>query len=515
VSDDRNKLLEQRCLAAGDLAAEAFPGPAAPEGPLPAELAAAFAGAPPRRRWRWPATVGLLAGAAAAGLVIWSSVRARPLEFAVDGAVAEADGFFEAPRQTGVHARFSDGTVVALEPGSAAQVKSCTHDGATVALARGAASFAVQHRPHASWHVEVGRFDIAVTGTEFEVRNADPAEGFELRMKSGAVIVHGPLAGNGIPLYAGQRLVASLAHRTLYVGEVATTPPVASTAVERPPVTSTAVERPAPAKTVERREEPPRRSSGSRARSRATTVAALDPEPPSEPVAPRATMQPPRFDPPPEMPTAPAPPPTPQPPSVVPQPPAPRPTHGLGGSACNDGPAPQISFDRAGEVAAVTAGPHSAMANPVLDGSRSFCGQNSVRFDLDFNHSHAGDQPFSDGPNPFQSGVAILKLPHPVDLRGRTVVVHFYVDAPADVTFDARVLADDVGRRAGNAYAPGLTPGKWWAVSTTFHGPTGIFEPHSNTAGASHTDAIVLRIDATGDRRTWSGTIYIDDVSWR
>jgi hypothetical protein len=155
------------------------------------------------------------------------------------------------------------------------------------------------------------------------------------------------------------------------------------------------------------------------------------------------------------------------------------------------------------------------MANPMLDGSRSFCGAHSVRFDLDFDHSHAADQPFRDGPNSFQSGVAILNLPHPVDLRGRTVVVHFYVDAPADVTFDARVLADDVGRRAGNTYAPGLTPGKWWAVSTTFHGPTGIFEPHTNTAGASHTDAIVLQIDATGDRRTWSGRIYIDDVSWR
>jgi ferric-dicitrate binding protein FerR (iron transport regulator) len=200
VSDERNKPLEQRCLAAGDLAAEAFPGPDGATSPLPDDLAAAFDGRlPPTRRWRWPVTLGLLAGAAAAGVVVWSSFRARPLQFAVDGAVAEADGFFEAPRQSAARARFSDGTVVAVEPGGAAQVKSCTHDGATVALARGGASFAVQHRPRASWHVEVGRFDIAVTGTEFEVRNADPAEGFELRMKSGAVIVHGPLPGERHP----------------------------------------------------------------------------------------------------------------------------------------------------------------------------------------------------------------------------------------------------------------------------------------------------------------------------
>ncbi len=509
MSDD-NKLLEQRCEAAGDLAAEAFPGPTAAAGPLPPELAAAFDGTSPRsRRWRWPVTLGLLASAAACGVLVWSSVRARPLQFAVDGAVAEADGFFEAPRQRAARARFSDGTVVAVEPGGAAQIKDCTHDGATVSLARGSASFAVQHRPHASWHVEVGRFDIAVTGTEFEVRNADPAEGFELRMKSGTVIVHGPLAGNGIPLFAGQRLVASLARRTLYVGEVA---PAAAPVNERP--VRVVDPRAQSRETVreDAREETPHRT---RVRSRPVTVAAVDPQPAVEPAAPQVTLQPPRFDPPPEMPTPPATPATPQPPSVAPVVLPAAPMLGVGGSLCNEERAPQISFDRAGEVAAVTAGPHSAMGNPALDGSRSFCGAHSVRFDLDFNHSHAADQPFRDGPNSFQSGVAVLQLPHPVDLRGRTVVVHFYVDAPADVTFDARVLADDVGRRAGNTYAPGLTPGKWWAVSTTFHGPTGIFEPHTNTAGASHTDAIVLQIDATGDRRTWSGNIYIDDVSWR
>jgi FecR protein len=505
VSDDRNKLFEQRCLVAGDLVAGAVPGPAEASGPMPPDLVAALEGTPPRqRRWRWPAAAGLFASAAAAGLLVWSSLRERPLAFAVDGAVAEADGFFEAPRHTTARARFSDGTVVSVQPGGAAQVKGCTHDGATVSLARGSASFAVQHRPHASWHVEVGRFDIAVTGTEFEVRNADPAEGFELRMKSGAVIVHGPLAGNGIPLYAGQRLVASLAHRTLYVGEVGAVPA---------PAPAPSVERAVPVKTVETREEPPQRRS--RAHARPITVATAEPEPALETPPEPTTMQPPHFEAPPEMPIAPAPPSTPQPPSVVPAVPAPAPMVGVGGSLCNEGSGPQISFDRPGEVASVMAGPHSAMTNPALDGSHSWCGGHSLRFDLDFNHAQPTDEPFRDGNRPFQSGEAIVKLPHPVDLRGRTVVVHFYVDAPGDVTFNARVLADDVGRRAGNTYAPGLTPGKWWAVSTTFHGPTGIFEPHANTAGASHVDGLVLRIDAAGDRRTWSGTIYIDDVSWR
>jgi len=509
VSNDRDKLFEQRCLAVGDLAAETLPGPPGAVGTLPPDLAAAFEGASPRRRrWRWPLAFGLLASAAAAGVALWTSFRAHPIEFAVDGAVAEADGFFEAPRQSVARARFSDGSVVSLQAGGAAQVKSCTQDGATVSLARGSAAFAVQHRPHTSWHVEVGRFDIAVTGTEFEVRNADPAEGFELRMKAGAVIVRGPLTGNGIPLYAGQRLVASLAHRTLYVGEV----PAAPAAAQRTDVEPSRSFAP-PA--MEPAGHAPATTTRSRVRARPATVAMTEPEPALEAPAAPATMQPPRFQAPPEMPIAPTPPSTPQPPSVAPVVPAPAPMVRVGGSLCAEGSAAQISFDRPGEVAGVMAGPHSAMMNPVLDGSHSFCGTHSLRFDLDFNHAQPTDEPFRDGNRPFQSGEAILKLPHPVDLRGRTVVVHFYVEAPPEVTFDARVLADDVGRRAGNTYAPGLAPGKWWAVSTTFHGPTGIFEPHANTAGASQVDALVLRIDATGDRRTWSGAIYIDDVSWR
>ncbi len=500
MSDRQDKAHEERCLAMGDLLAEALPGPAAPPGDLPPELAAAFAARPLRpRRWRRPLALGFLTAAAAAGLVVWLSVRARPLEFAVDGAVAEADGFFQAPADRAARARFSDGTVVAVAPGGAAQVKDRTNDGATVAMTRGSATFAVKHRPRAAWHVEVGRFDIAVTGTEFEVRNADPAEGFELRMRSGAVIVRGPLTGGGIPLYGGQRLVASLSQRTLVVGEVGA------------PAVSTAPARPLPV--IESREEPPPRP---RRRAKPVNVAAAEPAPAlAEPTAPEVPVQPPRFEPPPEMPVAPAPPSTPQPPSVAPVvPPAP-PLVAVGGATCNEGSAPQISFDRPGELAAVGAGRSSAMANPIVDGTRSWCGRNSLRFDLDFNGVRPLEVPFRESGQPFQSGEAILTLPQPVDLRGRTVVVHFYVDAPADVTFDVRVLGDDVGRRTGHTYAPGLVPGKWYAVSTTFRGPSGIFEPKANVADASHIGALVIRVDATGDRRTWSGTIYIDDVSWR
>jgi hypothetical protein len=499
VTDRRDTTDEQRCLALGDLLAEALPGPDAAAGALPADLAAAFDGAPPRRRrWRRPLALSFLGAAAAAGVAVWMTARARPLEYAVDGAVAEADGFFEASARRPAQARFSDGTVVSLEPGAAAQIKDCTHDGATVAMTRGSASFAVKHRLHASWHVEIGRFDIAVTGTEFEVRNANPVEGFELRMKSGAVLVRGPLTGSGIPLYGGQRLVASLAQRTLLVGEVNRAPAL-------PPPPPAPPVRALPA--VETREAPPRRV---RTRTRPVALAAAEPIAPPPPAP--ADLQPPRFEPPPEIALPPS---TPQPPSVEPAPAPAPPTVGVGGAACNEGPTPQISFDRPGELAGIGAGPQSAMANPVLDDRRSWCGAHSLRFDLDFNGVRPLEVPFRESGTPYQSGEAILKLPQPVDLRGRTVVVHFYVDAPEDVTFDARVLGDDVGRRTGNTFAQDLMPRRWYAISTTFRGFSGVFEPRANVADASHVDGLVVRIDASGDRRTWSGTIYIDDVSWR
>ncbi|HVV17035.1 MAG TPA: FecR domain-containing protein [Polyangia bacterium] len=485
---DQDEALEQRCLGVGDFLASALPGPDAAPGPLPPDVAAALEGRRARpRRWGRPLAVSFLVAAAAAGFVVWLGLRARPLEFAVDGTLAEADGFFEAPGQRSVQARFSDGTVVSVQPGGAAQIKNCSPDGATVAMTRGTASFAVKHRPRARWHVEVGRFDIAVTGTEFEVRDANPAEGFELRMKSGAVVVRGPLTGTGIPLFAGQRLVASLSQRTLVVGEVAPPAP--------PPVSDR--------RTVESREEPPRRAHP---RAKPTAVASAEPTASDArtAAAPPVSVQPPRFDPPGELPVAPAAPATPQPPSVEPFVAPPPPMLAVGGASCNDGSAPQISFDRPGELAGVAAGLHSGMSNPVLDATRSWCGAHSLRYDLYF-----------DALAPPQSGEAILKLPQMVDLRGRTVVVHFYVDGPADARFDARILADDVGRRAGNTYAPGLTPGKWYAVSATFHGPSGIFEPRANVAGAAQIQGLVIRIDAAGDRRTWSGTIYIDDVSWK
>src|SRR4029078_2445283 len=212
---------EQRCEVAGDAIAETIgmPAPYA-AGPLPEDVARVLARRPRRKpgpAWKW-------APALAAGVAVLVFVAMRttqpPLGYQLSGTYAARNDGFETPGDGTATARFSDGTSVAVGTHSAARVRARTRAGATIRRERGRASFAFVHRPGARWNVEVGPFDIAVTGTEFDVHWADDRQGFEVVMESGTGEVSGSLTGEGIPLHAGQRLVASLTNKTLVVNEV-------------------------------------------------------------------------------------------------------------------------------------------------------------------------------------------------------------------------------------------------------------------------------------------------------
>jgi hypothetical protein len=87
------------------------------------------------------------------------------------------------------------------------------------------------------------------------------------------------------------------------------------------------------------------------------------------------------------------------------------------------------------------------------------------------------------------------------------------VRGPFEAEFTARILAGQGDRRTGNSYNPHLTTGNWWAISTTFHeAPTGFGTFQSDL---HQVDRIILKVDATGSYRVWSGPIYIDDIGWR
>jgi hypothetical protein len=475
---------EQRLDALGDAIGETIGAPApGAAGPLPEDVARVLTRRPRRKlRAVWKLAPVLALGGAAAALFVF---RTQPLDYQLSGTYAARDDAFETPGNGTATARFSDGTAIAVGSRSVARVRSRTRAGATIRLERGRASFAVVHRPGARWNVEVGPFEIAVTGTEFDVHWSDDREGFEVIMKSGTVVVRGSLTGAGIPLHAGQRLVASLANKTLVVNETSQTErrtapsseqPVAPRDEPAPPRRARQVAQVAP--DIQLREQPPAESPETLARLRA--------------------LSPPPFEPAPPAPAPEAPPAQPAPQMLVGT------ALAVGGASCNARPAPQIRFEHAGEGFRVLAGGGSSVfGNPVIDHSYSWCGGGSLRLDASFDVAESS----------LQSGEAVVFLPHPVDLRGKTVTVRFLVRAPFEAEFSARILAGQGDRRTGNSYTPHLTAGSWWAISQTFHeAPAGFDTFNSNVHAV---DRIILKVDASGSFRVWSGPIYIDDISWR
>jgi hypothetical protein len=478
ISDLENDIdSEQRCEALGDTIAETLPPPAAgAAGPLPEEIARLLARRPRlklRPAWKWAPALALGMGALA--FTVWT-LRTQPLGYELSGTYAARDDGFETPDNGTATARFSDGTSIAVGADSVARVRTRTRAGATIRLERGRASFAVAHRPGARWNVEVGPFEIAVTGTEFDVRWSDDRDGFEVVMKSGTVVVRGSLTGAGIPLHAGQRLVASLANKTLVVSE--------SARAERRP------DAPATLQMVAPRDDaaPPRRARLVAQAATAPSSRQAD----AEATARLRSLSPPPFEP------APLP-----PPAAPPAPPlATGADLGVGGASCNARPLPQIRFEHAGEGFRVLSGSTSSVfTSPVIDHSYSWCGGGSLRFDASFDLES------------FQSGEAVVVLPRPVDLRKRTVTVRFMVRTPGDAEFTARILAVQGERRIGNSYNPHLTSGSWWTISTTLHEVPAGFDTINSAVHV--VDRIILKVDATGSFRVWSGQIYIDDIGWQ
>ncbi|WP_437596094.1 FecR domain-containing protein [Sorangium sp. So ce590] len=99
--------------------------------------------------------------------------------------------------------RFTDGTTVALAPGSALRVAEVDAAGARMLLEDGRASLRVVPRPRARWSVEAGPFAVLVTGTEFDVAWTHGDGTLRVDLREGSVTVRGPLAPDGLPLRAG------------------------------------------------------------------------------------------------------------------------------------------------------------------------------------------------------------------------------------------------------------------------------------------------------------------------
>jgi len=484
---DLDNEAERQLGVLGDAVAETIGAPApGAAGALPEDVARVLMRPRLKLRpaWKW---TSLALGAAAAAMLVLAQ-RPQPLGYELSGTYAAQGDGFETQGEGTATARFSDGSSIAVGAHSAARVRARTRDGATIRLEHGRASFAVVHRPDTKWNVEVGPFEIAVTGTEFEVHWSDDREGFEVVMKSGTVVVRGSLTGEGIPLHAGQRLVASLANKTLVVSEVAH-----AEAPAPAPAHVVAPQDSAPAPAARQRHQRTVAQAALALTLRDVPARSIDSAEPVESATRTRTLSPPPFEP------APAQPPAPSPPA-----PAVGSFLEMGGANCNTHPLPQIRFEHAAEGFRVLAGDTSSvLRNPVIDHTTSWCGGGSLRLDASFDVSDQASQ----------SGEAVIYLPHPVDLRGKTVTIRFMARAPFEAEFSARILAGQGDKRTGNSYNPHLTTGSWWTISSTFHEPPTTFG--SVPGSLEFTDRIILKVDATGSFRVWSGPIYIDDIGWR
>lgn len=158
-------------------------------------------------RARWAAAMAAAAAMAIGAALLWPAAQ---LGYAVEGAGVAEGGYVRAPDGVAARVRFSDGSAVELAAGGSMRVAEVTSSGARMLLEEGRAALRITPRPVARWTVEAGPFAVLVTGTAFQVEWARGEETLRVDLQEGSVLVRGPVAPDGLPLRAGQRLVARL-----------------------------------------------------------------------------------------------------------------------------------------------------------------------------------------------------------------------------------------------------------------------------------------------------------------
>jgi ferric-dicitrate binding protein FerR (iron transport regulator) len=170
---------------------------------------------------RHTAALWLLPAAAAMtiAIVVWRMGWLEPrLTYSVDAMSQSDNGYVrvsDGARPATV--RFSDGSEIRVDPGAELRVEDLARDGARVALFKGRTGVHVVHRDRTRWAVAAGPFVVRVTGTSFDVAWTSEEAKLEVALRSGSVVVEGPLTRAGVRLSEGHRLVASLHEDRLVV----------------------------------------------------------------------------------------------------------------------------------------------------------------------------------------------------------------------------------------------------------------------------------------------------------
>ena len=158
---------------------------------------------------RWAFAFGL---AAAVCLFSFMTFRDRrpALTFSVLNGTVGNGGYVRANVSSGTALHFSDGSSVALDPGTGARVGDFDADGGRVLIESGRARVHVTPRPRASWTVDAGPYSVHVIGTEFDIRWVASEEVLDLHLLKGAIVVRGPLATDGLSMRTGAHLFANV-----------------------------------------------------------------------------------------------------------------------------------------------------------------------------------------------------------------------------------------------------------------------------------------------------------------
>ena len=137
--------------------------------------------------------------------------RSRPISVLV-GSAAPAVGLgasVSAPSDREVPLRFSDGSVVALGPGSEAAIASLSRSGGTLGIRHGLAHVQIVHNADTHWALEAGPYTVTVTGTRFDIEWRPEIQRLQVDLFQGSIVVSGRNHASTTRLSAGQRLLVA------------------------------------------------------------------------------------------------------------------------------------------------------------------------------------------------------------------------------------------------------------------------------------------------------------------
>jgi len=160
-------------------------------------------------------------GAVLLGLGAFVHVRSRPLAFTAGEQPGVVETWVAAPEERALPLRFSDGTLLRLEPASRARVVAVDARGATLTLESGSLHADVVHSAQSHWRVIAGPLTVRVTGTRFDVRWKASAEEFSISVTEGSVAISGAVVGSERPVRSGETLRVFVSERRLELANTA------------------------------------------------------------------------------------------------------------------------------------------------------------------------------------------------------------------------------------------------------------------------------------------------------